>query len=281
MSFVKKIFFAVIVLSQVSITLADDSPLFQKRPFQDHSKIELSIPPAHLVKRNTVEKEFYSLPGIDIHGNDIFGDVKKTKEQCEKAAKELSESVGYTLMKNGDCYPKNGFQNTKFDGNADSVVLLDPEARQSYLQEENKDYNGGYMIGDSYSGNVEQCKVLCQVVPSCEGFIKARNENKCWLKTAEQFASSQVKTNVGDRDSYKKIPTRNFRLYVVFDFPGNDIREVHEVNTPAKCKRECTETKDCRGFSYNSAQKKCFLKKELKGGVAQQDSDLAFYWAIN
>jgi hypothetical protein len=112
---------------------------------------------------------------------------------CKALCESLDDCIGFVMDKSQTkCWAKNslynmiddtGFDtyrinNEQFDADADGPWL-------PYTKQSNKIKYGRPVAGNSgtYSGNLAECKVLCDSLDECGGFTMDKSQTECWVKT--------------------------------------------------------------------------------------------------
>jgi hypothetical protein len=131
---------------------------------------------------------------------------------------------------------------------------------------------------DFHARNVNICKKACRHDNQCKAFSYDQDERHCWLKDgrprkrkANGMVSAVRNRNQGDGNGngggmsdQSHLPRQVAGVSIERNSvrQGGDYRNMKARN-PQDCARRCSNNSRCRAFSYDTRNKRCFLKDRV------------------
>lgn len=113
----------------------------------------------------------------------------------------------------------------------------------------------------------DKCRKLCTDRSGCAGFDHSSSTNQCRLFGGIASAREDTASTAGTRypiTGYREPtpvagPPRTFDHYANYDLFGFDLDQ-GAATSLAQCEDFCRENEECRAFTFNEWNQKCFLK---------------------
>lgn len=114
--------------------------------------------------------------------------------------------------------------------------------------------------------SLDQCRKICIDRTGCTGFDHSSTTNQCRLfggiASARDDSSSNAATRYpvpGYRPPTSQIVAKSFQHYPNFDLFGFDLAQ-GPADSMVQCESLCRDNAECKAFTYNEWNQKCFLK---------------------
>merc|ERR1711920_1108761 len=132
----------------------------------------------------------------------------------------------------------------------------------------------GTLLEDWAAPNLEACCASCGSKPGCEGF--AYFDGRCYLKTAIQGTYDKpgciTRVKEGSLPAPTLAPTPASEQCPAFksllwetDMSGTYLAQHDGVDSSDECCSFCDDLAECEGYSYNAANRACYLKADFIG----------------
>jgi len=140
-------------------------------------------------------------------------------------------------------------------------------AQQTQPQGELLDYPGTLLNGlvtAEVLMTPEKCRKLCNDRSGCAGFDHSSSTKQCRLFGGIASAREDTASIAGTRypiTGYREPTpvTRTFDHYANYDLFGFDLDQ-RSASSLAQCEDFCRDNEECRAFTFNEWNQKCFLK---------------------
>ena len=121
---------------------------------------------------------------------------------------------------------------------------------------------GTVLAPPTLNSSTAACCALCNATAACVGFTLALDTAKCFLKASLGTAVTDANAVSGTRPPAPSLcsltPGLN-SMGTIFNFST--------VADPAACCSACNATSDCVGFTFVTAESKCYVKSSLGAAV--------------
>ena len=134
-----------------------------------------------------------------------------------------------------------------------------------------KDYPGTVLNGlptATVPLDMESCRKLCSDRSGCAGFDHSSSTNECRIFGAVSGARDNATFTASTRypvpgyrevETVEEAPARTFDLFVHYDAYGFDLVQ-GDASSLDQCQNSCEANAECRAFTFNAWNQKCFLK---------------------
>jgi len=174
-----------------------------------------------------------------------------TISETDKKQKMPSETLKILLV---DIQQKINNQ-MKLSTAADGLRFGEPETRALAVKG-----SESYLFSDTprYADSNEECEKLCDN-NDCNGFYYDKDSGLCSMSLGSMALGSPIDLST----SYYRYP------YLDYYVEGNNS---YTVDNEAKCKSECTNNLECKGYSYDFNKNLCSIKNNLEQPILNTDS---------
>lgn len=139
---------------------------------------------------------YYTFPGVDQNGGDIWSGSAASLEDCNSKCTANSGCVS-TQFADGSCWLKGTITPGAFRTFGGTLSFKNPPAVQGNIERNvdhwNADITGGYSVGDE-----AHCQQLGMLTPGAVASVYAPSAKLCWLKSGLTPAVS----GNGDRNTF-------------------------------------------------------------------------------
>lgn len=143
-----------------------------------------------------------------------------------------------------------------------------------------------FVVGEKLSGveaflgtapNPHMCQAMCQANASCEGFSWLSSSKACISYDNDSSFVANEDAVSGSRASCSpNIKSADYAGTCTLDGTGDaENYEVQESFTLKRCQHSCLADEECKWFSYNSVEMKCYKKKERGAFTKIREGDVS------
>lgn len=153
------------------------------------------------------------------------------------------------------------------------AISVPAKADERMLNITGFDFNGSDYANFNVNTKSE-CVKKCANDNNCKAYTFNISTNLCWLKS--NIPPHLVQADGAFTGVKYKLPTNLFSFKYFVDFNGSDFGSYSGVSDYIVCMQICDKDSDCRAFTYNVNNQRCYLKSSMGNQSSDKEAISGF-----